>query len=136
MKILLLGSNPSGSSANNTAFDVSTNSGRTLSTWMAMTGCHPCSCHNVSNTPTPNNRPLTVGEIKANLARLNNDINMVSPDKIVAVGKTAAKALTLLRLEFFELPHPSGLNRQLNDPKFIEEKIKKLAEFINEPSSI
>jgi uracil-DNA glycosylase len=54
----------------------------------------------------------------------------MAPWRIVALGKTAEKALTLLRYNFYVMSHPSGLNRQLNDPKFVEEKIKGLREYL------
>ena len=133
MRILLLGSNPSTSSPNNGAFDYSTKSGRTLATWIARVGCYNCILMNVSPVPTTNNKPLTVRDIKANLGRLAHDIGLVSPDKIVAVGKTAVKALTLLGLTHFELPHPSGCNRLLNNPDYIDEKIKKLQSYLELP---
>jgi uracil-DNA glycosylase len=88
---------------------------------------------NVSDQPTPGNRPLTVGEIKANLVRLDADIKAHNPERIVAVGKTATKALTLLQLQFLEIPHPSGCNRKLNDPKVVEEVIKKLQSYLELP---
>jgi uracil-DNA glycosylase len=31
------------------------------------------------------------------------------------------------------MPHPSGLNRQLNDKEFVEEKIKGLANYLASP---
>lgn len=135
MKILLLGSNPSTSSAVPSAFDVSTKSGKTLLGWLRDARIdYNIVLYNVSNTPTIGNRPLKQNEIEMNLARILDAVNLERPDAIIAVGKTASKALTLLHLSFFELPHPSGCNRLLNDPKFIEEKIKKLTEFVSELS--
>ena len=32
--------------------------------------------------------------------------------------------------EYFKLPHPSGLNRQLNDEEFINQKLKECEEWI------
>lgn len=136
MRILLLGSNPSGASTTTGAFDLSTKSGRTLSNWMARSGCHWCELRNVVSVPTPKNRPLKLSEVKEALPGLRLLIACGKYDRIVAIGKTAAKALTLLHYEFFELPHPSGRNRLLNDPAYIDEKLKRLAEFINKPSSI
>jgi uracil-DNA glycosylase len=60
-------------------------------------------------------------------------IDVILPDKIVALGKTAEKALTLLGYDFYAMPHPSGLNRKLNDKDYIEEKIKGLRDYINKP---
>jgi uracil-DNA glycosylase len=89
---------------------------------------------NVSSEPTKNNKPLTAALIKNNLPRLKSKINYLKPDKIVALGKVSAKALTLLGIHFYEMPHPSGLNRQLNDISFIEEKINGLKTYILSPS--
>jgi uracil-DNA glycosylase len=73
-----------------------------------------------------------MSEIKACLGRLHNNIHVeIVPDKVIALGRTAEKALTLLRLDFYAMPHPSGLNRKLNDPKYIEEKIKGLISYLS-----
>lgn len=86
--------------------------------------------------PTPGNRPLKTAEIRGCLRRLEIDIvKHIRPDYIIALGKTAEKALMMMKIQetgynFFAMPHPSGLNRQLNDPKFIEEKIKSLIEYM------
>jgi uracil-DNA glycosylase len=87
---------------------------------------------NVSNNKTEENRPLKVSEIKESLDPLMAEIVIAEADKIVALGKTAAKALTLLGVDFYEMPHPSGRNRLLNDPKYVEEKIKGLLEFCSQ----
>jgi hypothetical protein len=43
-------------------------------------------------------------------------------DSLMALGNNASKALG--NIPHFKLPPPSGLNRQLNDKKFIYKKIK------------
>jgi uracil-DNA glycosylase len=85
---------------------------------------------NVLNQKTEKNRPLTGAEVKAALPRLAMDVK--GADKIVALGKTAAKALSKLGVEFYEMPHPSGCNRLLNDPKFVEQKVKGLLEYCSQ----
>jgi uracil-DNA glycosylase len=91
---------------------------------------------NVSNQVTPGNRPLKTSEIKASLDRLERDITLgIRPDYIITLGKTAEKALVMMKLtetgyDYYAMPHPSGLNRQLNDPKFIQEKIKGLQNYL------
>lgn len=142
-KIVFVGSNPSQRSSSIVPFWYDTKSNKVLQGWLnevVFASEQPIteSLHylNVSNQPTPGNRPLKISEIRANLDRLNTDINInVVPDKIIALGKTAEKALTLLGLEFYAMPHPSGLNRLLNDPKYVEEKIKGLKAYLN-PSKI
>jgi len=72
---------------------------------------------------------MSSSEIHSNLATLSSQLAALAPNKIVALGKTAAKALTLLHLEFYEMPHPSGCNRKLNNKEYVAEKIKGLIEF-------
>lgn len=112
-------------------FCLSTKSGVILNDWIRQ-AC-PSSIQgavNVSDNPTHANRPLTIKEIKESLPRLLEKIQAMNPDKIVALGKTAEKALTLLRLSHYAMPHPSGLNRQLNDKNFVEEKVNGLREYL------
>lgn len=65
---------------------------------------------------------------------LKSKIDDIKPLRIVALGKTAEKALTLLGIPHFAMPHPSGRNRQLNDPEYLSKKIKGLQNYCN-PSS-
>ncbi len=135
MKVIFVGSNPSRASKTILPFYGDTKSDYVLSSWakhlpyeVEMSVC------NVMDAPTPNNKPLSVKEIKECLANLANKVN--GQDRIIALGKTAAKALTLLHLEFYEMPHPSGRNRLLNDKNYVEEKIKGMLEFCSSiPSS-
>ena len=140
MTIVFIGSNPSIKSGSVQPFWTDTRSRKVLSSWLSQLPSEYITCIrflNVFNIPTPNNRPLTASEIKNSLLRLGGDLYMMNPDKIIAVGKTAEKALTLLRsklnFDFYAMPHSSGLNRQLNDPIYVEEKIKGLIEFITVP---
>jgi len=131
MKLLLVGSNPSNASSNNNPFDESTNSGKVLSKWLSWTrGWSSIQFVNVSDTKSQDNKPLRKSEIVEALPSLESKILKFNPDKIVALGKTASMALTLLRLPFFEMPHPSGMNRQLNDPKFIAQKLEELQQYV------
>jgi uracil-DNA glycosylase len=112
------------------AFHGSTKSSKILTEWCKdLVGAK---MHlNVVNRKTEDNRPLKTSEIKENLDNLRMEVLATQADKIVALGKTAAKALTLLGVEHFEMPHPSGCNRQLNDKAFVERKIKELTEYCN-----
>jgi len=56
--------------------------------------------------------------------------HMLTP--IVALGNNAAKALDLLKIPHFKLPHPSGRNRKLNDKNYIAEELKKCKEWLRE----
>ena len=134
MKILFVGSNPSVRSETNTAFHGSTKSARILDEWTKdIVGDKIY--HNVSTVKTVYNRPLKVSEIKEGAYMLLLHIMQEKPDKIIALGKTAAKALAFTNQAFLEMPHPSGRNRLLNDTKYVEQKIKELAEFCAPASS-
>lgn len=136
IKILLLGSNPSRKSLTNDAFDLSTKSGTTLDNWLNWS--LPVDIQqkrlymNVSTISTPKNRPLTAEEIRENLPTLKAKIDAAMPDRIVAVGLTAGKALTLLGIPHLQMPHPSGLNRQLNNKDFVVEKIRALQDYLSQ----
>jgi hypothetical protein len=86
---------------------------------------------NVCTYKTENNRPLKISEIKVALPKLA--VEIANADKVVALGKTAAKALTLLGVTFYEMPHPSPRNRLLNNSKYVEQKVKGLVSFCNQP---
>jgi len=76
---------------------------------------------NVSNSVTPDNRPLKKSEYE--LLRLKEDLRGIR--KVVALGATAADALSQLGIACFELPHPSPKNRVLNDKCAIETTLEE-----------
>lgn len=139
-KVVLIGSNPSQKSGSILPFWYDAKSTAVINKWMEQVhkddNIELESVHfgNVANIVTPNNRPLKMSEIKAALPRLDKFINVdVVPDKVIALGRTAEKALTLLGIPHYAMPHPSGLNRLLNDPAYVTEKINGLKEYLREP---
>lgn len=126
--ILFVGSNPSNASTCDVAFHGSTASSRILTGWCKdLVGMK---VHvNVLDKKTPDNRALTKSEIVMNLEDLKSKLDGINPNYIVALGKTAETALTLLQKQFYAMPHPSGCNRLLNDKEFVDQKLKGLAEF-------
>lgn len=136
MNIVFIGSNPSQKSSSIMPFWSDARSSKTLKSWVAQLNLAKDSCFfymNVVNQPTPNNRSLRTSEIKGALPLLEQHIKNIQADKIVTFGKSAGLALTLLRLQHYTMPHPSGLNRQLNNKNFIAEKIKGLQEYLERP---
>lgn len=131
--VLFVGSNPSNASVTHAAFHSNTRSSKILTEWTANINGRILMYINVLNKKTENNRPLKKSEIKANLEELSKTISAISPEYVVALGKTAAMALTLLRQDYYEMPHPSGRNRKLNDKKYVEEKIKGLETYCSSP---
>lgn len=138
-RILFIGSNPSSSSQNLVAFCRSTKSGQILNKWVQAAGIENFTTENVSIYPTPHNKPLTAKDLKFALPSLNARLWQYKEAplnwRFVSLGVTADKALTMLGIEHYVMPHPSGMNRQLNDPEFVAEKIKGLASYAN-PSQI
>ena len=137
-KVLFIGSNPSQRSTSIEAFWTDTKSSAILRSWIdkmespiGTTFHYGNSCNHV----TPNNRPLKVSEIRAGSEILRQLIESIKPTHIVALGKTATKALMILDVSFLEFPHPSGLNRKLNDPKYVEDRLKELSEYLAQPSN-
>lgn len=53
---------------------------------------------------------------------------------VVALGNNASKSLK--NIEHFKLPHPSGRNRQINDKKFIKEKLQECRLYIEDRKAI
>jgi uracil-DNA glycosylase len=132
MKVVFVGSNPSQSSSTTLPFWGDTNSDKVLFSWIkVLPNTNDYRLCNVKDIKTEDNKPLTLSQIKESLPELKSKIG--SATKIVALGKTAAKALTLLHVDFYEMPHPSGRNRKLNDKKYVEEKIKGLLEYLETP---
>lgn len=136
LKILFVGSNPSQRSSEVIPFWNDTGSSRVLQNWISIIfqnfeNLTPIYC-NVVNCATANNRPLKTSEIKAGLDSLKGFIDNEQPYRIVALGKAAEKALTLLRLDFYSMPHPSGRNRKLNDKEYVSEKLEGLIRYVEE----
>lgn len=133
-KILFVGSNPSQSSASNIPFYGDTKSLDTINKWIQQLQTDGLTVSvdfiNVCDFKTLNNRPLKTSEIKAALPSLRLKLDQYSSTTIITLGKTAEKAMTLLRLTHYAMPHPSGLNRKLNDSNYVAEKINGLKELL------
>jgi hypothetical protein len=127
--ILFVGSNPSKASTCDSPFHGSTRSAKILAQWTKDIQGNKAYV-NVVDQKTEGNRPLKTSEIRANLSKLAVDV--ARADKVVALGKTAAKALEMLGAKFCEMPHPSGRNRLLNDPRYVEQKVKSLLEYCSQ----
>lgn len=84
---------------------------------------------NVYNSSTQNNKPLTTKQVYDSLPELYNKIKEY--DKVIAVGRTADRALTLLNIPHITIPHPSGINRFWNNQDSmptVKEMIRKYLE--------
>jgi uracil-DNA glycosylase len=50
--------------------------------------------------------------------------------KIIALGNEAEKELKRIEIDYYKLPHPSGLNRQNNNKQLVEEKLKGAYQYV------
>lgn len=72
------------------------------------------------------------GKCKVSQVNLDNLRALVyKASKVVALGNFAAEALEKAGIDCFKLPHPSPLNRQINDKVFISEQLEKCRNYIN-----
>lgn len=58
--------------------------------------------------------------------------SMVGHSKIIVWGNSVSKYLKKMGIDHFVLPHPSPLNRQVNDPEFIGQKLRECKEYLSE----
>lgn len=58
--------------------------------------------------------------------------NLRGHGRVVALGGLVSTHLTKLGIEHFTLPHPSPLNRQINDENFISHKLDLCKIFLTE----
>tara|TARA_B100001564_G_C20332618_1_gene530810 strand:+ start:173 stop:538 length:366 start_codon:yes stop_codon:yes gene_type:complete len=56
----------------------------------------------------------------------DNLIKETRAQTVVALGSVASKALTKINVEHFKMPHPSPMNRQLNDKEYERQKLMEL----------
>lgn len=63
--------------------------------------------------------PMSKDELEAHLAKVKS----IAMPKIVALGKMATWALDKIEMPYFELPHPSGLNRKVNDKAALQKML-------------
>lgn len=131
-KIVLVGSNPSQKSPNNSAFHPSTKSRQFVDGWFKGECGIDVDYMNLIDKKTKKNKQLSKSEIKAELDKIKSRFNSVLSVgfKIVACGKVAAMGLTMADIPHFEMPHPSGLCRFWNDKEAGEQKVKEMLEWI------
>ncbi|CAB5221458.1 hypothetical protein UFOVP247_170 [uncultured Caudovirales phage] len=51
-------------------------------------------------------------------------------DKVIALGGFPSKTLNRLGVEHFVLPHPSGLNRKLNDLEYEKRVLEECSDYL------
>lgn len=51
-------------------------------------------------------------------------------DKIITLGVAPSSYLRVLKIDHFPLPHPSGLNRKLNDPLYVQKQLDRAKDYL------
>lgn len=123
--VLLVGSNPPRQENVDRAF-VETRSGRVLDSWKESWGSYRYVAVNASDLVQRS------GDVPAKHVRLGFCDYLVEcgADRFVALGKVAARALKKAGVSFFEMPHPSGRNRKLNDKDWTADVVRKCGEYL------
>jgi len=122
-KVLVLAQNP-GPGQPFTRKDGKFNTGSTIGKmheWMSCVGVNIFSFANTYQFPGS----FTKNDIDYD--RLNNLAG--GYEKVIALGNIASEALTKIGVKHFKLPHPSGLNRKLNDKNYINKVLKECKEY-------
>jgi hypothetical protein len=126
-KVLIVGSNPSQKSPDNSPFHKNTASFKRVSGWFSHLNVE---LHfiNLVDEKTENNKQLTKTQIKPHLA----DIVMKTRgyNKIVACGNIASMGLDMANVDHFTVPHPSGVNRFWNCPRSTYEKLTEMLDYV------
>ena len=60
----------------------------------------------------------------------NKTITIHEHDQVVALGREASRALDKAIIPHLRIPHPSGLNRKLNDPQFVNKFLKECKSYV------
>ena len=61
----------------------------------------------------------------------NKIITIHEHDQVVALGREASRALDKAIIPHLKIPHPSGLNRKLNDPQEVNRFLKECKDYVN-----
>ena len=116
VKVLIVGINPSGNSGKSKTL-------ARLYKWMEDIKVKHFSFTNTIHTPgVYKNKDIDYNY-------LNNCCK--GYEKVVALGNFASTALTRINIPHYTLPHPSPLNRKLNDKVFEANQLKSVAEYIH-----
>jgi uracil-DNA glycosylase len=81
---------------------------------------------NIVKHKTPKNRAPYADEIAACLPYLIEQINIIKPEKIVLMGKTAYKTPRIYGIRYYEVIHPQAASRFPKMDKKFQNQIKSI----------
>lgn len=129
MKVLVVGQNPSRYNLDPKIAFKGTKSFDTIQEWMEQMSVSSDG-YILVNAFIRINQKYNKREIELAAFRLDKYTKMFNPEKVIALGKMASKALKKAGIDHFELPHPSGRNRKLNDVEWLQEQLFEAREYI------
>lgn len=114
MRVLVVGMNPS-KKANSQAL-------KRLREWTSYIGVEKFSFVNAVSTPGP---------VSKNMIDKSTLMEYTSTyDKVIALGNFASEALDSLSVSHYKLPHPSGLNRMINDRELVLDRLEECRKYL------
>lgn len=116
MRVLIVGANPSKKNLFDNVPFLGSRSGVILQEWIEYLSLKNYTVINASDRILEKGEKLSVKDY--NIERLVKESER--HDFVIALGEEASKACKLCSIEHSRLPHPSGLNRQLNDKKYVK----------------
>ena len=122
--ILFVGDKPSAKNKDPEIAFVGTQSGKRLLSWVAHFEI------DINHVKWCNRADLTWKKYGMGYLTIKGKTDVIFPeDKIVYLGVNAAKGGR--KVNSFNLPHPSGLNRLLNDEEWLEGELNKCKEWLH-----
>jgi hypothetical protein len=118
--VLIVGSNPSKGSIELSAFHGSTRSRKFLDS-LFIDKKYNIKYMNILDIKTENNKPLSMKDIKSNISSIRDKFLDHAPYKVVSFGSIASKTLSMLNVQHYSMPHPSGRCRVWNDKRLANE---------------
>jgi len=126
-RVLFVGSNPSRSSPSRLVPFVGTKSHTVLSRWLdECCGGMEVWAVNVHEEPGA----VRARHIHQGAGKLASLVQMLWIDKVVALGRIAQEACWEAGIEFYPMPHPSGLNRVLNNKQGTVVTVRRMREYL------
>jgi hypothetical protein len=117
MKVAVVGQNPATLKTKTKSKSISR-----LNTWLDFLDLGHVSFFNVYEHPG-----------KFSIENVNQDnlrVLVEGYQKIITLGVIADSVLNGLGVDHFALPHPSGLNRGLNDKEYVRQKLEECREYL------
>lgn len=127
---MIVGSNPQQRSESNLPFD-GAKSFPILKDWIKEFGDVNIFIINVYDHHVDQAKAICKYRLCSSVMNLKHKIYAIEPDKIIALGVVAAKALSIVDSEYFMMPHPSGKNLALNDKMHVADVIDRCKEYIH-----